>query len=366
MDRREVTFFTEKEIDVEKVIKIIENFSNYKNDEDKKISKKIQNMLKLKDFSILGSQEIQFLNSNKEEIWTEYLIFRYKFMIYPVEKTVSDFPIYVLIEPVSACNLRCTMCFQVDETFSGNSEYMGNMDINLFKKIIDELYEGGTKAITLASRGEPTMHAKFGEMLDYCKGKFFEVKMNTNATRLTDKLIHKILQSGVTDIVFSVDSYKKEEYESIRIGGIFEQVFNNIKKFTDIKKNEYPNSKCSTRVSGVKVNESQNSEEFNKFWSKYVDHVVMVTMKHRWDTYHNSTEIMSPNPCSILWGRMYVWYDGKCNPCDEDYKSELEVGNVNTKSIKEIWHDQQYTLLRKLHQEGNRKSVFPCDRCANW
>jgi radical SAM protein with 4Fe4S-binding SPASM domain len=203
-------------------------------------------------------------------------------------------------------------------------------------------------------------------MLDYCKGKFFEVKMNTNATRLTDKLIHKILQSGVTDIVFSVDSYKKEEYESIRIGGIFEQVFNNIKKFTDIKKNEYPNSKCSTRVSGVKVSESQNSEEFNKFWSKYVDHVVMVTMKHRWDTYHNSTEIMSPNPCSILWGRMYVWYDGKCNPCDEDYKSELEVGNVNTKSIKEIWHDQQYTLLRKLHQEGNRKSVFPCDRCANW
>jgi len=365
MDRR-VTFLTEKQIDIKKVIKILKNFSNYKNDEDKKIIKKIINMLEIKDFSILGSQEIQFLNSNKEEIWVEYLIFRYKFLVYPIEKKVTDFPIYVLIEPVSSCNLRCTMCFQVDKTFSGDSEYMGKMDINLFKKIIDELHKGGTKAITLASRGEPTLHAKLGEMLDYCKGKFFELKINTNATRLPEKLIHKILQNDVTDIVFSVDSYEKEEYESIRVGGIFEQVLGNIKKFKEIKEREYPNSRCATRVSGVKVNESQNPEAFTKFWNKYVDHVAMVTMKYRWDTYHNPTEIMSPNPCSILWGKLYIWHDGKCNPCDEDYKSELSVGNVNSKSIKQIWHDQQYTLLRKLHKEGNRKSLFPCDRCANW
>ena len=33
-----------------------------------------------------------------------------------------------------------------------------------FMRIIDEAHHGGTKAITLASRGEPTLHPQFGEM----------------------------------------------------------------------------------------------------------------------------------------------------------------------------------------------------------
>ena len=109
---------------------------------------------------------------------------------FPKEKKIYDFPIYLLIEPVSACNLRCVMCFQIDESFTSDSGFMGNMDLNLFKKTIDEAVEGGTKAITLASRGEPTLHPHLGEMLEYCKGKFFELKINTNATLLNEKLIH--------------------------------------------------------------------------------------------------------------------------------------------------------------------------------
>ena len=46
-------------------------------------------------------------------------------------------------------------------------------------------------------------------MLEYCSGKFIEFKMNTNATKLNEKLIHQILKSGMTDLVFSVDSYYK-------------------------------------------------------------------------------------------------------------------------------------------------------------
>ena len=64
--------------------------------------------------------------------------------------------------------------------------------------------------MTLSGRGEPTLHPRLGDMLDYCKGKFFDLKMNTNATRLNETLMHKIIEAGVTDLVFSVDSYEKE------------------------------------------------------------------------------------------------------------------------------------------------------------
>ena len=255
------------------------------------------------------------------------------------------------------------MCFQIDDSFNSNKELMGNMDLQLFKKIIDEAHANGTKAITLASRGEPTLHPKLDEMLEYCSNKFYELKINTNATKLTEKLIHKILQSGVTDVVFSVDSYKKDDYERIRVQGIFESVVDNIKKFAEIRREFYPESKCATRVSGVRVDKELDVEEFKLFWEKYVDHVVLVEMENRWDTYHNPLEVGAENPCEYLWERMYVWFDGKCNPCDADYKSELELGSIKKNSLKEIWHGRKFSEIREKHIRNQRNSCYPCDRC---
>ena len=200
-------------------------------------------------------------------------------------------------------------------------------------------------------------------MLEYCSGKFFELKINTNGIILNDKLIHQILKSGVTDMVFSIDSYTKKDYESIRIQGVFETVLNNVKRFKEIKEKFYPNSKCATRVSGVRVDKKQDPNAFKDFWKEYVDHVVIVEMENRWDTYNNPKEIAGTCSCDYLWERMYVWYDGLCNPCDADYKSELCVGSAKEKSIREIWHGQRYAELRNMHSNGKRNMVSPCDRC---
>ena len=233
--RDKVTFLTGKDFDVELLIENLQNNSgSVELVEDQKVLNEIISLLRKKDFSLLSPQEIHFLKSNSEDVWAEYLIFRYKMNYFPKKKIVYDYPIYLLIEPVSACNLRCIMCFQIDESFTSNSNFMGMIDFELFKQIIDDAVKGGTKAITFASRGEPTLHPKLGEMLEYCSGKFFEIKINTNATKLSEKLIHQILKSGVTIMVFSVDSYKKDEYETIRVNGIFEEIVKNVKKFKNL------------------------------------------------------------------------------------------------------------------------------------
>ena len=103
----------------------------------------------------------------------------------------------------------------------------------------------------------------------------------TNATKLNEKLIHQILKSGMTDLVFSVDSYYKEEFESLRVRAVFEDVVENIKKFKEIRDKDYPNSGCVTRASGVQVSEKQDPQKFEDFWNQYVDFVVMVRMLNR-------------------------------------------------------------------------------------
>ena len=361
---KKVQFLTSNTLDKNKILNVLKtHIDKNNNSEDQKILKKIIQFFDDDELSFLSNQEIQFLNLHSSKIWAKYLIFRYKFIFNTQKHIVSEFPLYLLIEPVSACNLRCTMCFQVDESFSSDKNFMGKMDLELFKKIIDQAYEGGTQAITLASRGEPTMHPQLDEMLNYCNGKFLELKINTNATLLTEKLSYKILKSDITDIVFSVDSYKKEEYEKIRVNGIFEKVLNNIKKFQEIRNTSFPNSKCTTRISGVKVMKEQDPVLFKQFWEQYVDHVVIVEMEPRWDTYNNPLEFAGKGPCHLLWERMYVWYDGISNVCDADYKSKLSPGSIKNKSIKEIWNGDKYTQLRNSHKNGMRSECTPCDRC---
>ena len=200
-------------------------------------------------------------------------------------------------------------------------------------------------------------------MLDKLSQKnIFDVKINTNATTLTDKLIHSILSNNIAVVVFSVDASDKETYERIRVKGKFEKVINNIKRFNEIRDSDYPNHITQTRISGVAVENTQSPEEMKNFWMKYVDQVSIRREIPRWDSYGNPIH-NKEGVCNLLYERLYVWFDGTCVPCDFDYKSYLNLGNVNKNTIKEIWHGKKYNNLRERHIKGERKCVEPCNRC---
>lgn len=308
--------------------------------------------------------ELEYLLKAPQNLWIPYLSFRQKFNSLASKKVKTPFPLYVLIEPTSICNLRCVMCFQIDKSFGGEKSFMGRMGLDLFRDIVDQAYEGGTKAITLASRGDPTLNKNLGTMLEYMKGKFLEIKLNTNGTLLTDELSRSILNNHVTDLVFSIDSYEKDNYEKIRKKAKFDIVVKNLKRFMEIRKTEFPNHRTTVRVSGVKVDVKQDKNKFYQFWSELVDYSVLVDLQERWDTYNNT---ILPNeklsPCGDLFERMYIWWDGKVNPCDVDYKSTLAVGNVNEQTIKEIWNGFQYSELREKHLNGLRSEYSVCSKC---
>ena len=62
---------------------------------------------------------------------------------------------------------------------------------------------------------------------------------------------------------------------------------------------------------------------------------------------------------------MFIWWDGKINPCDVDYKSKLSPGTfTENNSIKDIWNSKEYNLLRLNHENGMRSGCYPCDRCG--
>ena len=304
-------------------------------------------------------KEIQSINLSQIP---KYLVHRYRYEIHPQLRISDDFPPYLQIEPTSICNYRCVFCYQTDNKFNKRSDgYMGHMKLETFKLMIDQA-EGNIEFISLASRGEPLLCPDFKEMLSYTRDKFYNLKINTNASLLDEKMSHAILESGVKTLVFSADAADSTLYSKLRVNGKLENILKNIKKFQEIRTKKYSKSKIITRVSGVKVNNQQNLNAMEKYWGDLVDQVAFVDYMP-WENVYESKYSGVQTPCSDLWRRMFVWWDGKVNPCDVDYKSKLSVGNIKNNSIPELWKSDNYNKLRQRHESKLRNNTSPCNRC---
>jgi radical SAM protein with 4Fe4S-binding SPASM domain len=303
-------------------------------------------------------KEIQTL---KVEQIINYLIHRYRYEIYPQMQIKDDYPPYLQIEPTSICNYRCVFCYQTDNAFNKRSQgYMGHMSFDTFKLIVDQAEEN-IEFISLASRGEPLLCPDIKKMLFYTKDKFLNLKINTNASLLDEKMSYAILESGVKTLVFSADAADSKLYGELRVNGKFEKIVKNIEKFQEIRSKHF-NSKIITRVSGVKVKKEQKIEKMNKFWNNLADQVAFVDYVP-WENVYQSKKINIKKPCSDLWRRMFIWWNGDTNSCDVDYKSTLMVGNIKYKNINELWNSERYVLLRNKHNMKKRKQISPCNRC---
>jgi len=312
----------------------------------------------------LGPHVFEGIERLDEKDLPRYLYHRYRYDVFPTTKELDDYPPCVQIEPTSICNFRCVFCFQTDPLLTLRKHgHAGQMPLDLFKTIVDQI-EGHVEFVTMASRGEPLLTKNIEEMLAYASGKFLGLKMNTNATFLDEKKAHAILQAELNTLVFSADAADAETYAQLRVNGDFEKVMGNIKRFKEIKERDYPNSRLITRVSGVAFDrERQDHKAIETFWGEYVDQVVFVDYNPWENTYENEPNDIQ-EACSELWRRSFVWWDGKMNPCDVDYRSLLCPGTVGDESVSSIWTGKGYTTLRELHLERQRRTLTPCRGCV--
>ena len=348
-------------------LKIDNNFSQ----QDTKILKEItdnhKNLIEKKithNKFMINKNEMNELKSIEEKNYSRYLIYRYKYRFFSKEKKVGEYPPCLQIEPTSICNFRCIMCYQADKSFSNKSQgFMSNMSLDLYKKVIDEV-AGKIEAVTLASRGEPTLNKDFKKMLNYSNEKFLAFKINTNVSMLNEELIHSILSTNIQTIVFSVDAADKATYEKIRVNGKFEKIMKNLELFAKIRKQHYSKSKHIVKISGVKISKDQSIGSMEKQFQEFADVIAFVNYTPWQSSYENEPNDLK-HACKELWTRMFVWADGKVNPCDYDYKSLLSKWNAKDTSISEIWNSIEYNNLRSKHLEQKRNTLEPCVRCLN-
>jgi radical SAM protein with 4Fe4S-binding SPASM domain len=217
--------------------------------------------------------------------------------------------------------------------------------------------------VTLASRGEPLMAKQIDDMLAYLRGKFLGLKINTNAWFLDERRAHAILETEPNTLVFSADAADADLYARLRVHGKLDRILENVRRFAEIRSRHYPKSRTITRVSGVRFSDEQDFDAVRSFWQDYVDQVAFVDY-NPWENAYEQPANGIDTPCSDLWRRAFVWWDGRINPCDVDYKSTLCAGRVQKDGISQVWRDDGYERLRQDHLSGRRQTRGPCKGCA--
>lgn len=211
------------------------------------------------------------------------------------------------------------------------------------------------------------LHKDISEMIRYAKIQgILDVKMNTNASLLSPNRARAILEAGLDTLVFSVDAANRQDFERIRTGGNFERIVENIRTFNEIRRTEYPHAKIRTRVSMVLIGEWQDVHQAANFWGGIVDEFA-----YRWAIprarIYAQADSEKTRPCSLLWERLYVWWDGTINPCDEDYLSHLNLGRLDGKqNIRQAWHSERMSHYRELHLSQQKNNLFPCIKCPGF
>ena len=71
-------------------------------------------------------------------------------------------------------------------------------------------------------------------------------------------------------------------------------------------------------------------------------------------------------PCRRLWERMVVRANGVAVACDQDMNDRLVLGNIESRTLAEMWCGAEMSVLRGKHADGNWGGIVPCNACREW
>lgn len=292
-----------------------------------------------------------------------YVEYRRQWEINPRDKIVSDFPLHLDIESTGRCNLMCNHCFRFSRRTS-----IGDMDMDLFKKIIDQGAKHGLYAINLSWMGEPFLHPKLTEMLDYAKSKgILDIIINTNGTLVDKKMSERILDNqSLNTIIFSLDSITEEKYNRVKYGSDFKLVNQNILQLIKLKEKRGLDKPV---IIVQMIDQKQTHEElmaFIYYWKTRADRVRVVTYQspdgRTNDKMRNQNSPKTIFPCPQLWQRLVVTWDGTVY-CSGDNACREPLGNLKKTSIHDIWHGNRLNYLREKHSKFEAEDLHICSHC---
>jgi len=240
---------------------------------------------------------------------------------------VSDMFDTVEVEISTACNRRCSYC--PNSKYDRNlPENMKKMDIDLFKKIVDELTRLGLQGrFHYHFYNEPLLDSRLVSLIEYVRG---------NAPKLSSVIV----SNGE---YLTVDMYK----DLARAG---------VKEFFITEHSQ----KGTDNSSAIKEYRKDNGESGAKFCSMKMDTKDLLNrgglLEIEKARRRAKTDCLRPSEV------LQIDHEGNVILCCNDYFSTVKFGNIENEKIIDIWKKPAYKKIRE-DIKNNIFSLKICKRC---
>lgn len=285
-----------------------------------------------------------------------YALNRYRWHNLPKKRIVSEYPEHIDLELASICNMKCPMCYTVNDIFKEKVPKK-MMSWETIKGVLDEI-GGKVFSIRLSLRGEPTLHKDFIKVMKYAKEVGIkEVSTLTNALKLNEQMMRDMIEAELDWLTISVDGIG-ETYEKIRKPAKFDDLLWKLKRFQELKK-EYGVTKPVIKVQSVWPAIKDDPEGYFSTFGPLVDQVAsnqLVDYRHNDGKIHYKKNFK----CPAIYQRMVIGSDGTALMCHNDLYNEHAIGNIYDTSVKDLWQ-KSMTPIREAFENGT--AVSDCSAC---
>lgn len=280
-------------------------------------------------------------------------------------------PNVLVLEPTNSCNLNCPYCL-VGLQNSGKTNHsslarkLGKIDYELFEKIIADAREFGIQKIQLHFQGEPFLHPRIIDMIRYCKVQNFECQLFTNGLALTEEKIEALSSIPINMIRFSIDGATPETYKINRVGGDLNKVLQNMYQLMQKK---HPFTRVEWQFIPLRNNEheiplaAQIAASMGVF---FFTKPYAPTIEELQPLNPNLRRKYKQKPCTDIYYQTCVYWNGDVVPCCFDVDGKEIMGNLNEKSLQEIWENEKYQKFRKKVDLIEDSDIETCQSCLRW
>lgn len=278
------------------------------------------------------------------------------------------FPRRVQFEMTSECNVLCHMCPRQD--FRRPSIPMPKA---LYKRVLNELNEHGIEHLAIYHIGEALTHPDFEEIVSELRGKknLGLIWMSTNGQIFDETAIRFVLNSSIDYVNFSAHAVTETTYKKVMPDGDFDLAMDHLNTFYRLKGDKLPSRPF---LHCQMIEQETTRHEVDAFieahharadvvsvnmleYSNMPNNEFGLTQRDRGDL--KSCTRISRNDCFIL-------SNGEVVPCDGAYNGEISYGNVNEKSLFEIWNSPRRFEMVRLNEEKRLNEVPFCCECTDY
>ena len=304
--------------------------------------------------------------------------------LYEVVPRAVPFAIGISVSDI--CNFRCIYCNRSTEAGIKDARIITWEDFIKIVNQIEELVNYGKakgknnelKIIRFIGVGEPLVNKMLPDMIKYLSERKLakRIEVTTNGSLLTKEMADRLVDSGVTRLLISIQGVTAERYKEICGYNLnMDDFINQIKYFYKISR-----GKCEMFIKTVSV-AIKSKEEERKFYDIFepicdsisienvieshadVDFSNMIPKEHKNKTRFN-TPMKKRLCCDTLFMYMNIHSNGMVDACGCIYPP-LFLGNINNMSLKEIWNGKRHKEIMVKHLSKRRCDIGICATCQS-